>query len=144
MAAAAGIDAVAAPWRTLIRHARWVASGGGGVTLGSATTSGDVKDDDDAGDAGDVGGNADVADETPTVSVVLVTYNRPRLLRQALASLMRQDHPMDRLEVVLVDDGSELPEAKRLLDELEARERGVGGLGVRRMVVNVFFSFFIP
>lgn len=127
--AAAGIDAVAAPWRTLIRHSRWVTSGCG-VTLGSATTSGNIKDDDDVGDDA---GNADVANETPTVSVVLVTYNRPRLLRQALASLMRQDHPMERLEVVLVDDGSELPEAKRLLDELEA---GGGGWGLRRMVIN--------
>jgi len=39
-----------------------------------------------------------------TISVVIVTLNRAHLLRDALASLMRQTRPPD--EVVVVDNGS--------------------------------------
>jgi glycosyltransferase involved in cell wall biosynthesis/GT2 family glycosyltransferase len=60
---------------------------------------------------------------TPLVSVVLTHFNRPQLLAQALDSLRRQDYPA--LEVVLVDDGSDQPEAVRFVasldDEFEAR-----------------------
>ena len=55
---------------------------------------------------------------TPWVSVCLTHYNRPRLLRQAVASLMEQDYP--NLEVILVDDGSPGKEAARVLLSLEA------------------------
>jgi glycosyltransferase involved in cell wall biosynthesis len=44
------------------------------------------------------------------VSVVVVHYNRPRLLAQALHSLANQTHPAERMEVILVDDGSTLAE----------------------------------
>lgn len=52
----------------------------------------------------------------PLVTVGLVTFNRPSLLRQAVDSLLRQDYP--HLEVILVDDGSSDPQALALLDEL--------------------------
>ncbi|MDE2179508.1 MAG: glycosyltransferase family 2 protein [candidate division NC10 bacterium] len=44
--------------------------------------------------------------EAPFVSVVVPTYNRARLLRDSLRSLVAQDYPHDRYEIVVVDDGS--------------------------------------
>jgi glycosyltransferase involved in cell wall biosynthesis len=41
-----------------------------------------------------------------TISVVIPTYNRKGLLREALASLARQTYPRDGFEVLVVDDGS--------------------------------------
>lgn len=54
----------------------------------------------------------------PLVSICMPTYNRPRLLRQALESIDEIDYP--NLEVVLVDDGSTDPAAVELLEELSA------------------------
>ena len=42
----------------------------------------------------------------PTVSVIIPTYNRRDSLLRALDSLQQQTFPMDRLTVVVVDDGS--------------------------------------
>jgi len=56
--------------------------------------------------------------ETPKVSVCLVHYNRPTLLLQAIESIEQQDYT--NIEVVLIDDGSNLPEAHSLLEHLEA------------------------
>jgi glycosyltransferase involved in cell wall biosynthesis len=53
----------------------------------------------------------------PRVSVCLTTFNRPNLLRQAVASLETQDY--SNFEVVLVDDGSTQPAAVQALQELE-------------------------
>ncbi|WP_207461058.1 glycosyltransferase [Azospirillum sp. SYSU D00513] len=57
-------------------------------------------------------------DGPPLVSVCVTHFNRPRLLRQAVASIAAQTHPA--FELVVVDDGSDDPEALRFLDELEA------------------------
>ncbi len=63
-------------------------------------------------------------ESAPLVSVCMPTYNRPRLLRQALESVEALDYP--NFEVVLVDDASTDAEAKALLEELSAKfaERG--------------------
>lgn len=58
-----------------------------------------------------------VPDSMPVVSIVVVHHDRPHYLLQALKSIEQQDY--ERLEVVLVDDGSKLPESKALLDSLE-------------------------
>jgi len=68
---------------------------------------------------------------TPPVSVVLTHFNRPHLLAQALESLRRQDYPA--LEVVLVDDGSDRPEAVRFVDSLEDEFEARGWRIVRQM-----------
>jgi len=49
------------------------------------------------------------APNTPLVSVVITHYNRPEYLRQAIASIENQDYA--NLEVILVDDASNTPEA---------------------------------
>ena len=41
-----------------------------------------------------------------TLSIIVLTYNRQRLLRDCLQSLVVQVYPQDRLEIVVSDDGS--------------------------------------
>jgi glycosyltransferase involved in cell wall biosynthesis len=53
----------------------------------------------------------------PLVSVCLVHHDRPRLLRQAIASLEAQDYP--NFEIILVDDGSTTAESIATLDHLQ-------------------------
>jgi glycosyltransferase involved in cell wall biosynthesis len=48
----------------------------------------------------------EVVDGRPFVSVVVPTWNRATLLPGLLDSLLAQDYPRDRFEVVVVDDGS--------------------------------------
>jgi GT2 family glycosyltransferase len=54
----------------------------------------------------------------------MTTRNRPELLREAIASIRRQTHK--RVELVLVDDGSDQPSALRFLNRLqpEFNQRG--------------------
>lgn len=44
--------------------------------------------------------------EVPSVSVVIATFNRREAVVPTVEALFRQDYPWDRLEVVVVDDGS--------------------------------------
>lgn len=64
------------------------------------------------------------AGSSPLVSIVMAHRNRPLYLKQAIAAIEAQTY--DQLELVLVDDGSDLDEARRLLDALEPtfRQRG--------------------
>jgi len=48
----------------------------------------------------------DSAKEAPFVSVVIATFNRKALLFRCLESLLELDYPPERLEIVVVDDGS--------------------------------------
>jgi glycosyltransferase involved in cell wall biosynthesis/GT2 family glycosyltransferase len=57
----------------------------------------------------------------PLVSICLTHRNRPALLRQAIDSIRRQTYP--HIEVVLVDDGSDTPEALETLAALEREFR---------------------
>ncbi|TGT68611.1 glycosyltransferase family 2 protein [bacterium M00.F.Ca.ET.159.01.1.1] len=61
---------------------------------------------------------------SPLVSIVMAHRNRPSFLKQAIAAIEAQTY--ERLELVLVDDGSDQDEARRLLDALEPtfRQRG--------------------
>jgi len=49
---------------------------------------------------------AAVTTPLPFVSVVVPTWNRAALLGHCLATLVAQDYPRDRFEIVVVDDGS--------------------------------------
>lgn len=48
------------------------------------------------------------SDVAPAVSVVVAHYEQPEQLARCLAGLAGQDHPADRLEVIVADDGSAL------------------------------------
>ncbi|MCD4718185.1 MAG: glycosyltransferase [Desulfobacterales bacterium] len=50
--------------------------------------------------------------DKPLFSIIIPTYSRPRQLTSCLCSIVRMDYPVDRFEVIVVDDGSEKsPEA---------------------------------
>ena len=80
-------------------------------------------------------GFRDVVEQTVTVSakplvtVCLIHYERPKLLRHAIASLEAQDWP--NFEVILVDDGSTKPETLTELEQIE-RQFNNGGWRVLR------------
>src|SRR5436190_19538781 len=48
---------------------------------------------------------------SPTVSVIVPTYQRASALERTLAALSAVDYPEDSLEIVVVDDGSTDPTA---------------------------------
>ncbi len=47
-----------------------------------------------------------VSPELPTVTVAVCTHNRAELLRQALTGIVEQNYPPDRLDILVVDNGS--------------------------------------
>lgn len=47
--------------------------------------------------------------EPPTVSVIVAHFEQQAELDRTLRALSRQDHPAERLEIVVVDDGSATP-----------------------------------
>jgi len=49
------------------------------------------------------------ASHLPQVSVVIATFNRPRLLTQTLRTILAQDYPKERFEVLVVDNNSSPP-----------------------------------
>jgi glycosyltransferase involved in cell wall biosynthesis/SAM-dependent methyltransferase len=51
-------------------------------------------------------GGRDTAASLPLVSGIVTAYNYERYLGEALESALSQDYPPDRLEVIVVDDGS--------------------------------------
>lgn len=57
----------------------------------------------------------------PLVTVCVTHRNRPALLREALRSIRRQTY--ENFEVILVDDGSDAPEAVSYLNRLESSFR---------------------
>jgi mycofactocin system glycosyltransferase len=44
--------------------------------------------------------------DLPLVSVIIPVYNRPQEIQECLASLEALDYPADKIEVIVVDDGS--------------------------------------
>lgn len=73
------------------------------------------------------------------VTVVIPVYNRVGLLRRTVAALVAQDHPADRLQVVVADDGSEedvpgaLADLQDRLDlRIQRREHAGYGAGQAR------------
>ncbi|HTA18253.1 MAG TPA: glycosyltransferase [Polyangia bacterium] len=72
------------------------------------------------------------ADAAPFVSVCLPVYNGAQLLPAKLASLFEQDHPADRLEILIYCDGC--------ADDSEAVARALAAEAAARGRVRVFAS----
>ncbi len=76
-------------------------------------------------------------EQARTVSVVVVHHDQHRQLRRTLSALARQHYPHDRLEVIVVDDGShqppDVPDGVRLLrqDRRGARRAAARNRGAR-------------
>jgi len=45
-------------------------------------------------------------EELPTISVVIPTYNSERTLAQCLESIVKQDYPREKIEIIIADGGS--------------------------------------
>lgn len=74
--------------------------------------------------------------EQPRVSVIVTHYAQPEELARTLAALARQDHPADRLEIVVADDGS--PEAPIVPDGVtlvRQEDRGFRAAAARNLGV---------
>jgi cellulose synthase/poly-beta-1,6-N-acetylglucosamine synthase-like glycosyltransferase len=53
------------------------------------------------------GRSVNTAENTPTVTVVITAYNEERDLAGKLANTLALDYPKEKLEIIVVDDGSE-------------------------------------
>ena len=60
------------------------------------------------------------AKDLPFVSIVMTHYDRPRLCKVAIQSVIDQDYPHEKFEFILVDDKSPSHEAQLFLNSLEA------------------------
>lgn len=58
---------------------------------------------------------------TPIISVVIPTYNRPKSLKKCLEALLKQDMQVD-WEIIVIDDGSEA-DLKTIIDSLNHEGR---------------------
>lgn len=47
-----------------------------------------------------------ISTELPSISIVIPTYNSERVLTQCLESIVKQDYPRDKIEIIIVDGGS--------------------------------------
>jgi glycosyltransferase involved in cell wall biosynthesis len=75
--------------------------------------------------------------ELPFFSVIIPTYERPAQLALCLRALARQDYPLERFEVIVVDDGSansprsDIEPFGELLDLKLFEQRNTGPAGAR-------------
>ena len=77
-------------------------------------------------------------DRPPTVSVVVAYYDGPRRLDRMLTALAGQTHPLDRLEVIVADDGSPTPPVIRAVPGLHVevvrqQDRGFRAAAARNL-----------
>ena len=43
---------------------------------------------------------------SPLISVIIPTYNYANYITEAINSVLQQDYPKDKMEIIVVDDGS--------------------------------------
>lgn len=76
--------------------------------------------------------------QPPRVSVIVTHYAQPRELARTLAALAQQDHPADRLQIVVADDGSPeppvVPDGVRLVRQ---EDRGFRAAAARNLGASV-------
>ena len=64
------------------------------------------------------------AGELPFVSVIISTYNMRDLLRDAVGSLYKQEYPIDRFEIIVVDNSS-TDGTEEMMRSLQAKVSGM-------------------
>lgn len=63
---------------------------------------------------------------TYSISVVIITHNRPRLLRNCLPFLINQNYPKNKYEIVIIDDGS--------IENIEPVVKDFNNTGIVRLI----------
>ncbi len=72
--------------------------------------------------------------DPPAVSVIVAHYRQPDQLARTLAALANQDHPRDRLQIIVADDGSpESPEVPPGVELVRQRDDGFRLAAVRNL-----------
>lgn len=85
-----------------------------------------------------IGDCSAIGDSLPRFSIVIPTRGRASQLAACLRGIARLDYPRDRLEVIVVDDGSDEPpiadvaEAARTMDVMLVERKENGGPGAAR------------
>jgi glycosyltransferase involved in cell wall biosynthesis len=59
----------------------------------------------------------------PLVTVIIPTYNYGRLISKAVESIRIQDYPVDKVEVIIIDDGSQ-DDTREVVDKLKLNDKG--------------------
>src|SRR5277367_6532363 len=67
-------------------------------------------------------------DQPPSVSVVIPTYRRAELVKRCIESLVEQDYPHERYEVIVVEDGSR--EAESIVESFKSSHARVQYLNI--------------
>jgi cellulose synthase/poly-beta-1,6-N-acetylglucosamine synthase-like glycosyltransferase len=67
-------------------------------------------------------------DHLPSISVVVPTRGRADLVKRCIKSLIEQDYPPERYEVIVVEDGSQV--AKAVVESLQSARTRVAYLGI--------------
>jgi poly-beta-1,6-N-acetyl-D-glucosamine synthase len=65
-------------------------------------------------------------EELPTVSIIVPAHNEAEVIDRCLNSIKVQDYPHDKLEVIVVDDGSTDETAERVADHINGNGNGNG------------------
>lgn len=71
----------------------------------------------------------------PEISVIIGTYNRPLYVQKAIESLLMQTIPMDRFEVLLMDNSTN-EETKQLYERLFAPHRSIRYIRLEKVSGN--------
>ncbi|MFS0714029.1 glycosyltransferase [Microbacterium sp. 2P01SA-2] len=73
-------------------------------------------------------------EQPPSVSVIVAHYRQPEQLARTLAALRVQDHPADRMQIIVADDGSpEPPAVPDGVDVVRHDDRGFRLAAVRNL-----------
>ncbi len=73
-----------------------------------------------------------VADaELPFVSILVPAYNEEQVIDRCLNSIKLQDYPHDKMEVIVINDGSSDLTADKVLSHIDGREVGMRDLNQR-------------
>jgi len=76
-------------------------------------------------------------DLLPTVAIIVPAYNEAAVIDRCLNSIKAQDYPSDRLEIIVVDDGSTDGTSERIEEHVNGTHQPAGDLRLRGVPIRV-------